>query len=147
MHELSLAISILEIVSQEIRTRFGERVTDGRCDSVVVRLGKLSSVEPETLEFAWEVARQDSPFPQARLEIETVPVRARCGLCGEVFELDTESGQCARCGAAPFRIFEGREIEVSRIIWCEREDVGTIREASKMESGLTMKSGSPMESR
>ncbi len=134
MHEMSLALSILEIVSQEIRARFGERVTEGRCDSVVVRLGKLSSVEPEALEFAWEVARQDSPFPKARLVIETVPVRARCGLCGEVFVLDTESGQCARCGAAPFRIFEGREIEVSRIVWCGPEGVGKVREASPMES-------------
>lgn len=134
MHELSLALSIVEIVSQEIRDRFGERVVNGRCDAVVVRLGTLSSVEPETLEFAWEVARQESPFPEARLEIETVSVRARCGVCGEVFEIDTGLGQCSRCGAAPFRVFEGREIEVSRIIWCEREDVGTIRETSLVES-------------
>lgn len=134
MHEMSLALSILEIVSQEIRGRFGERAAIGRCDLVVVRLGKLSSVEPETLEFAWEVARQKSPFPEARLEIETVPVRARCGVCGGVFDVGTGLGQCSRCGAAPFRVFEGREIEVSRIIWCDGEDVGTIRETSLTES-------------
>jgi hydrogenase nickel incorporation protein HypA/HybF len=136
MHEMSLALSILEIVSHEIQTRFGERAADGRCDSVGVRVGRLSSVEPEALEFAWEVARRDSPFPQARLEIDSVPAKGRCDVCGGEFDLEVGTGQCARCGMAPFRVFQGEEIEVSRIVWCEREgEEGTIRETPLVRPG------------
>jgi len=122
MHELSLAISILEIVSQEVSDHFGGGASaGGRLDSVAVRIGKLSGVEPEALEFAWEVARERSPFPGARLEIDLVPVRARCSGCGEPFEIDAMICVCPACGPAPFRVVEGREIEVSRIVWRERE--------------------------
>ena len=122
MHELSLALSILEIVEQEIGQRCGGR-PHGRVESVLVRVGKMSSVEPEALAFAWEVIREQSPFPEAELRIETVRARAECGVCASSFFLDGGEGQCAACGPVAFRLIEGRELEVRRIVWEPAEAV------------------------
>jgi hydrogenase nickel incorporation protein HypA/HybF len=136
MHELSLALSILDIVSQEVRIRFGDArevhsgqesaladASDfsGALKSVTVRIGRLSGVEPEALEFAWDVAREQSPFPLADLLVEVVPVQARCEACGCEFGITSGSGECGTCGSAPFKIVAGREIEVARIVWLQKE--------------------------
>lgn len=116
VHELGIACSILEIVEQEIAGRCGDGPR-GRVERVKVRVGQLSSVEPEALAFAWEVAREQTRWADAELEIEVVPARAECGRCGERFLLEGGSGECGACGPAPFRFVEGRELMVARIEW------------------------------
>lgn len=116
MHELSLAMSIVEIVEQEIGQRCGGRPA-GRVPSLTVRVGRLSGVEPEALSFAWEVAREQGSFPEAVLEIEIVATRAVCDLCGGAFLLGEGEGNCPACGPVGFHVVEGLEIEVTRIIW------------------------------
>jgi hydrogenase nickel incorporation protein HypA/HybF len=66
MHELSIALSLVEAVCEEL-PRLGDRVSIRR---VRVRVGPLSGVVPEALAFAFEVAADDSPIAGARLEIE-----------------------------------------------------------------------------
>jgi hydrogenase nickel incorporation protein HypA/HybF len=65
MHELSIAASIVEIASEEASRR-GCRV-----EAVHLRLGALSGVVREALEFSWELACGETPVAGARLEIET----------------------------------------------------------------------------
>ncbi len=116
MHELSLAMSILEIVEQEIGQRCGG-TPRGHVPTLTVRVGSLSGVEPEALSFAWEVAREQGSFPEAELLIEGVAAKAVCGQCGASFLLEEGDGACAVCGPVAFRIVEGQEIEVARIVW------------------------------
>jgi hydrogenase nickel incorporation protein HypA/HybF len=123
VHELGIACSILEIVEQEIAGRCGDGPR-GRVEKVKVRVGQLSSVEPEALAFAWEVARAQTACSEAELEIEVVPARAECNQCGGGFLLDDGRGECKVCGPAPFRFVEGRELTVARIEWVPAEVVG-----------------------
>lgn len=116
MHELSLAMSILEIVEQEIEGR-ARGANKGRVPSLTVRIGSLSGVEPEALSFAWEVARGQGPCRDAALLIERVPAKAVCDRCGVAFPLDEGDGECASCGPIGFRVVEGQEVEVTRIVW------------------------------
>jgi hydrogenase nickel incorporation protein HypA/HybF len=64
MHELSIAAGIVEIVSEEAMRR-GCKV-----EAVHLKVGALSGVVREALEFSWDVARSDSPVAEARLEID-----------------------------------------------------------------------------
>jgi hydrogenase nickel incorporation protein HypA/HybF len=64
MHELSIAASIVEIASEEA-ARYG-----GRVAVVHLKLGALSGVVREALQFSWELACDDTPVAGARLEIE-----------------------------------------------------------------------------
>ena len=116
VHEMGIACSILEIVEQEIADRFGPKPR-GRVEGVRVRVGQLSSVEPEALAFAWEVVREGSGLRDAELAIEVVPARAECGGCGRQFLLDEGRGECGACGNAPFRFVEGRELTVDQVVW------------------------------
>jgi hydrogenase nickel incorporation protein HypA/HybF len=126
VHELSIIMSVLEIVEQEIR---------GRCDGslrgsvreVHLRIGTLSGVEPEALRFAWEVAAADSPFCGATLMVAMAEARAACESCGSVFALGDGQSECGSCGPRGFRIVEGREMDLVRILW---EDEPVVAEAA-----------------
>lgn len=65
MHELSIATGIVEIASEEA-ARYG-----GRVEVIHLKLGALSGVVREALEFSWDLACQETPVAGARLEIES----------------------------------------------------------------------------
>jgi hydrogenase nickel incorporation protein HypA/HybF len=68
MHELSIAMSLVDAVCDEL-PKLG-RVS---VRSVHVRIGALSGVVPDALTFAFEVATDSSPIAGARLEVEPTP--------------------------------------------------------------------------
>jgi hydrogenase nickel incorporation protein HypA/HybF len=71
MHELSIALSLIDAVCDEL-PRLGHNVS---IRSVRIRVGPHSGVAAEALAFAFDVAAADSPIAGARLEIEAAPGR------------------------------------------------------------------------
>jgi len=71
MHELSIALSLVDAVCDEL-PRLGERVSVRR---VVIRVGALSGVVPAALKFAYDVATEGSPIAGSGLDIEEVAGR------------------------------------------------------------------------
>ncbi len=70
MHELSIAQNIVDIVQQHLpETRGGE------VQSVKVRVGRLSGVIPESLEFCFSVIVGDTVLRGAELAIELVQTK------------------------------------------------------------------------
>ena len=65
MHELSIAMSLVEAVCDEL-PKLG-RVS---IESVHVRIGALSGVVADALVFAFEVASGETPIAGARLDVE-----------------------------------------------------------------------------
>ncbi|MCA9796978.1 MAG: hydrogenase maturation nickel metallochaperone HypA, partial [Candidatus Eremiobacteraeota bacterium] len=76
MHELSIAHSIVEIVSE-----VAEREGASRILSIHLRIGALTAVVEEALRFSFEFAAASTPAAEARLEVETVPVTIFCDAC------------------------------------------------------------------
>jgi hydrogenase nickel incorporation protein HypA/HybF len=66
MHELSIALSLIDAVCEEL-PRIGANVS---VRSVRIRVGPLSGVVPDALTFAFDVAAAESPIAGARLDIE-----------------------------------------------------------------------------
>lgn len=118
MHELSIAQSLLEILEQEAKARGAAKVT-----RVKLRIGALSGVVREALEFAFEVASGGTVAEGASLEIEEVPVRIRCPRCG-VLEQEGPFLVCPRCGEVGV-LLSGRELEIDSM---EIEDGGQGRQ-------------------
>ena len=111
MHELSVALSILNIVADEAARRGNVAVV-----AVHLRLGPLSGVVRRALDGAFELAREGTAFPACRLEIEEVPIRLFCPVCQE--ERAAESMQmlcCVECGTPSGQIVSGREIEIAAL--------------------------------
>ena len=79
MHELSIALSIIEGATEELSRHPGSRAT-----AVHLRLGPLSGVIKDALLFSWELASEGTELEGATLEIEEMAT----GSDLEVFALE-----------------------------------------------------------
>jgi hydrogenase nickel incorporation protein HypA/HybF len=108
MHELSIALSILEIAEEEAARRGGARVT-----AVHLKLGPLSGVVPRALVAAYELAREGSPLATSELVVKEVPLVAFCPQCRAERMLESiQCFCCPICGTATSEIVSGRELEI-----------------------------------
>jgi hydrogenase nickel incorporation protein HypA/HybF len=107
LHELSIALSILDLVAEE-SGRHG-----GRVAAVHLRLGPLSGVVGAALASAFDLAREGTDEAQAELVIEDVPVVVYCPACAAEHALVTvQELSCPACGAPTPEVVRGRELEV-----------------------------------
>lgn len=108
MHELSIALSIIDVASEE-----AERQGGGRVVALHLKLGPLSGVIPNALKSAWELACEGSPLAGCRLVIEEIPITIDCPSCGTVRPVrSVQEICCLHCGTAAVRVVTGREMEV-----------------------------------
>jgi hydrogenase nickel incorporation protein HypA/HybF len=107
MHELSITQGIIDICTNSAG---GERVT-----SVVLEIGDLSGVVPESLEFCFDVCTRDTPLEGARLIIERVPAKGKCGECAAEFPISAFYEACPSCGSQRVSIVSGRELRVKEL--------------------------------
>jgi hydrogenase nickel insertion protein HypA len=112
MHEASIALSILDIVTSKCQEQGCTSV-----DSITVRIGKAAGVMPESLQFAFGAAKESTPARKAKLVIETVPVGGKCNDCKREFEAPDASFvvACPLCGSRSFVIDRGREMDIVEI--------------------------------
>lgn len=111
MHELSIALSILDVAGEEVERRGSPQV-----EAIHLRLGPLAGVVPEALISAYELAREATPFAASRLIIEEVPIVVYCPSCDA--ERPVRSMQdftCAVCGTAAAKLIHGRELELAAL--------------------------------
>lgn len=107
MHELSIAISIVD-TAQEEADRRGVRVS-----AVHLRLGALAGVVKDALLFSYDVACQDTPLRGSRLLVEDLPVVVFCPACQAKRTLNSvQSFTCPVCNAPTGDIVQGKELEV-----------------------------------
>lgn len=107
MHELSIALSIIEGAEEEA-ARHGGRVT-----AVHLRLGPLSGVVKDALLFSYELACENTPLAGSRLVIEESPVIVYCPQCAaERTIASIQSFYCPVCGEPAPEVVQGRELEL-----------------------------------
>ena len=108
MHELSIALSMIEMAAEEAARRGGVRV-----NAVHLKLGPLSGVVKEALLFSYEVACEGTPLKDSRLVIEEVPVLIYCAACRAEAALPSiQRFCCPACGTPATEIVQGRELQV-----------------------------------
>ena len=108
MHELSIALSVLDIVKSAAADAGLSRV-----DTVRLRIGRATGVLPEALHFAFDCSKAGTPAAGAALEIEEVPIGGHCGTCGRDFiSPEPYVLACPLCGGGAFRITTGDELAV-----------------------------------
>ncbi len=108
MHELSIALCILDAAAEESQRRGGVRVA-----AVHVRVGPLSGVIKEALVPVFELAREGGDLADCRLVIEEVPVVIRCAACQADRAVPSVQEMCCPvCGSPPAEILSGREMDI-----------------------------------
>ena len=108
MHEVSIALSLIDIITAQCR-----REGYGRIEAVRVRIGRASGIMPDALAFAFDAIKGDSMASGAVMEIEEVSLTGRCRDCGVEFTSDEEYVlACPACGGASFVMTGGRELDI-----------------------------------
>ena len=114
MHELSIALSILEIAEEEASRRNAARI-----QAIHLRLGPLAGVIKEALLSAFDLARETSALNDCTLVIEDVPLIAHCPACGKDCRVAAPQEMCCSvCGTPTPQIVQGRELEISAMEIC-----------------------------
>jgi hydrogenase nickel incorporation protein HypA/HybF len=108
MHELSVAMSIIDMAEEESAARGNAQIS-----AVHVRLGRLSGVVKEALLSSYEMASVATKLEGSQLLIEEVPVEVFCPHCRERKALPSIQRLCCpTCGAPTAEVVQGRELEV-----------------------------------
>ena len=118
MHEMGIALQIIEIASASIP----QSETPVQVEKVNLKVGKLAAIVPDSLRFCFEIAAKDTLLAGATLEIEEVPVRARCKECDVEWTIHEPVFQCQQCKSGQLDIISGRELNIESI---EVADDGT----------------------
>lgn len=115
MHEMSLAVSLLDIVKQEM-----EKHGKTRLIRISVCHGTLANVVPEALSMGFEVMTSGTPFEGAAITLKEMPLRLACGGCGR--EYTPESSPAAVFAPCPFcgeeighTVLTGKELYIDHI--------------------------------
>ena len=108
MHELSIALSIVELAAEE-----AERQGAVRIDAVHLRLGDMSGVALESLLFSYDLACEGTLLESSSLVIEEIPVIVYCPTCGiETNPRSIQSLCCPVCETPTPQVKRGKELEV-----------------------------------
>jgi hydrogenase nickel incorporation protein HypA/HybF len=111
MHELSIAMSIVEIAEENIQKANLSKVTEIELD-----VGELSGVVYDALEFAMEEAVKDTVLKDAVRKINRISGKARCNDRACEFELDDIYTPCPKCASFDNEIIKGKELKVMSLI-------------------------------
>ena len=111
MHELSVALSIMDIATEAAKENGG-----GKVEALYLKLGRLSGVVKDALLFSWEVACADTSLKGSRLVIEEVPIVIHCSTCSEDRTVDSLNGfDCPVCHEPAAAIVSGKELQLTAL--------------------------------
>lgn len=107
MHELSIAMSIVELAEEEA-ARQGVQI-----EAVHLKLGVLSGVVKDALLSCYELACENTAVQGSRLIVEDVPVVIFCPSCQAPRPLSSvHLFCCPDCGTPAREVVQGKELEV-----------------------------------
>ena len=104
MHELSIALSIIDAVEGKARQ---EGV--GKISGIDLLIGKLAGIEPESLKFCFTAASKGTLADGALLVIEEPEGIGECGECGMTFPVTFYYAECPGCRSLRVKIVSGEE--------------------------------------
>ncbi|MCX7983617.1 MAG: hydrogenase maturation nickel metallochaperone HypA [Bacteroidetes bacterium] len=110
MHELSIAQSVVEIVTNTVRQENLHRVLVIR-----MKVGAMVGVVIDSLKFSFQAITVGTPLEQAQLTIEAVPFQIQCTTCGRVSKIDDGVVQCPLCNSFETCVVSGNELTVTAI--------------------------------
>jgi hydrogenase nickel incorporation protein HypA/HybF len=108
MHELSIALSIVEMAEQEALRRGGVQVT-----AVRLKLGALAGVVKEALRFSYGVSCEGTILEGSELVIQETPAVVFCDKCEAERSLSSiQAFFCSVCGTPAAKVIGGQELEL-----------------------------------
>ncbi len=110
MHEMSLAMNILDIVERTAQANGASAVKD-----IFLEVGVLAGVMVSALEFNLDIAKRSTRAQDANIHIEEIKGRGRCPACGGTFPMGFHIEPCPQCEGGYLKMVTGDELRVLEI--------------------------------
>ena len=110
MHEMSLAVGVLQLVEETARREQAARVR-----RIILEIGQLAAVDRDAMRFCFEAVVRGSLAEGAVLDIQEIPGRAWCSTCAATVSMDERIAACPTCGNFQLQPTGGTEMHVREI--------------------------------
>ena len=110
MHEVSIMEQTIEIALNNAHNQGANKI-----HQLKMRIGAVSGVVPEALNFAFDVVTEGTIAQGAKLEIDIVPVVSYCPHCQIEFQPPDLFYECPQCDRLSNKVIAGREIELTSL--------------------------------
>ena len=107
MHEVGLMSETLRLAEEKALAAGATRIHEIR-----MRIGRLASVVPDALNYAFEILRDGTMAAGGTLKIDTVDAVCWCAQCQQEFPTPDLIYDCPRCGQPSGQLRQGREMEL-----------------------------------
>jgi len=111
MHEMSIAMGIIEIAEKQVRQAGAHLVRE-----IEIEVGDLSGVEYDTLVKALEIAVQKTILEKAKIKINRKVAEAHCSECTTVFNPKSLLDSCPKCSSYLYQLKSGKELRVKSLV-------------------------------
>lgn len=113
MHELSIAISIIDTVKEQVIKEKASKVFE-----IVLEIGKLSGIIIDALSFALEETNNSEMFSNTKYIYKSIEGRAVCNHCQTDFIMDDFFDACPNCLSYDKEIYQGKDL-IIKSLSCE----------------------------
>ncbi len=110
MHELAVTENLLALVCQNAEKAHATKVTD-----IYLKIGQLSSIVDDSIQFYWEMISKNTICQQAQLHFNRIPASFKCQNCGHEFIMAEMLQPCPNCTSSNIRLCAGDEFQVESI--------------------------------
>jgi hydrogenase nickel incorporation protein HypA/HybF len=110
MHEIRIAKELSDIVLEVAGREKLEKVT-----RVNISFGQLIQIVPDIFDFAFREAVRGTLAMDAPVDIEILPLKMKCKICNDEFNLNDNMFSCKRCGSTELDIIQGKELFIKSI--------------------------------
>jgi len=105
MHEYSIVQALLTQCEDIARENEAESVT-----KIVVKIGKMSGVEPHLLEIAFNTFKEKTVCDGADFVMNVQPLVIECRQCGTITVLDEIFYKCPECESLDVKVTDGEDM-------------------------------------
>lgn len=111
MHEMSLTESVVRILEEQAVSHGFKRVK-----TVWLEIGALSTVDPDSLAFCFDLVAKGSPVAAtAKLEIVQSEGQAYCLDCEQTVTVTSRADSCPSCGGQLLQVTGGDEMRIKEL--------------------------------
>jgi hydrogenase nickel insertion protein HypA len=105
MHEYSIVQALLTQCEDIAKENEAEAVT-----KIIVKIGKMSGVEPHLLEMAFNTFKEQTICHTAEFVLNVQPLTIECNQCKTVTELGEIHYKCPQCESLDVKVIDGEDM-------------------------------------
>lgn len=110
MHEMSLCESLVQVIEEQASVNHYSKVK-----TVFLEIGAFSGIEPDSMQFSFEIVCQGTIADGAKLHITELPGKAWCFDCNKEITIAERLDPCPECHGFSLHASGGDEMQIKEL--------------------------------